>query len=103
MRRQREAWPPLSGAWLLNLALTGFAPTPLRPATVKTGITELADPETVAKLDEHFARNTPIPRPGTPEDFEGIAAYLCSDASAYHSGNTIVIDGGSLVHAPYAF
>jgi NAD(P)-dependent dehydrogenase (short-subunit alcohol dehydrogenase family) len=40
---------------------------------------------------------TPIPRPGHPEDFEGIAAYLASDASAFHTGDTIVIDGGYLV------
>lgn len=49
-----------------------------------------------------FKEKTPIPRGGKPEDFEGIGAYLCSDASAYHSGDTIVIDGGSLINPPYA-
>ena len=51
---------------------------------------------------QHFASKTPISRAGTPADFEGIAAYLASDASAFHTGDTIVIDGGSLVYPPYA-
>ncbi|MBL6852170.1 MAG: SDR family oxidoreductase [Alphaproteobacteria bacterium] len=36
----------------------------------------------------------PIRRWGEPEDFGGIAVYLASDASKYHTGDTIVIDGG---------
>ena len=52
---------------------------------------------------QHFAGKTPIPRAGRPADFEGIAAYLASDASAFHTGDTIVIDGGALVYPSYAF
>jgi NAD(P)-dependent dehydrogenase (short-subunit alcohol dehydrogenase family) len=36
----------------------------------------------------------PARRWGEPEDFGGIAVYLASDASKYHSGDTFVIDGG---------
>ena len=36
----------------------------------------------------------PVRRWGTPEDFGGIAVYLASDASRYHTGDTFVIDGG---------
>lgn len=39
-------------------------------------------------------RRTPARRWGTPEDFEGIAIYLASDASRYHTGDVIRIDGG---------
>ena len=35
----------------------------------------------------------PARRWGTGEDFGGIAVYLASDASAYHSGDTFIIDG----------
>ena len=31
---------------------------------------------------------------GEPKDFSGIAAYLASDASAYHSGDMFIVDGG---------
>jgi NAD(P)-dependent dehydrogenase (short-subunit alcohol dehydrogenase family) len=36
----------------------------------------------------------PARRWGQPEDFAGIAVYLASDASAYHSGDDFMIDGG---------
>jgi NAD(P)-dependent dehydrogenase (short-subunit alcohol dehydrogenase family) len=36
----------------------------------------------------------PFRRWGEPEDFAGIAVYLASDASKYHTGDTFVIDGG---------
>lgn len=35
----------------------------------------------------------PLRRWGTGDDFAGIAVYLASDASAYHSGDTFIIDG----------
>jgi NAD(P)-dependent dehydrogenase (short-subunit alcohol dehydrogenase family) len=36
----------------------------------------------------------PLRRWGTMHDFSGIAAYLASPASAYHTGDVITIDGG---------
>jgi NAD(P)-dependent dehydrogenase (short-subunit alcohol dehydrogenase family) len=36
----------------------------------------------------------PSRRWGEPEDFGGIAIYLASDASKYHSGDSFIIDGG---------
>jgi NAD(P)-dependent dehydrogenase (short-subunit alcohol dehydrogenase family) len=36
----------------------------------------------------------PIPRLGYPSDFEGIAAYLASPASAFQTGSITIIDGG---------
>jgi NAD(P)-dependent dehydrogenase (short-subunit alcohol dehydrogenase family) len=80
----------------------------IAPGYIKTGIgTDQAMSEEMtarmAAVDAHFSAKTPIHRPGQPEDFEGIGAYLCSDASKYHSGDTIVIDGGSLIYPPYAF
>lgn len=48
--------------------------------------------------NDKFVRNVmpriPARRFGTPEDFGGIAAYLMSDLSAYHTGQCFVIDGG---------
>ena len=36
----------------------------------------------------------PFRRWGEPEDFAGIAVYLASSLSSYHTGDTFVIDGG---------
>lgn len=48
--------------------------------------------------DEKFAAKVlprvPIRRWGVPEDFGGLAVYLVSDASAYHTGETFIMDGG---------
>ncbi|WP_317929705.1 SDR family NAD(P)-dependent oxidoreductase [Halioxenophilus sp. WMMB6] len=80
----------------------------IAPGYIKTGIGTDGDmpkemAERIAQVDAHFANKTPIHRVGKPEDFEGIGAYLCSDASSFHTGDTIVIDGGSLVYPSYAF
>ena len=43
---------------------------------------------------EKVIPRVPFRRWGEPEDFGGIAVYLASDAAAYHSGDSLVIDGG---------
>lgn len=36
----------------------------------------------------------PLRRWGEPEDFSGVAVYLASDASKFHTGDSLVLDGG---------
>ena len=48
-------------------------------------------------LAEMVGPSVPLQRVGYPEDFEGIGAYLCSDASSFLTGETITIDGGYMV------
>jgi NAD(P)-dependent dehydrogenase (short-subunit alcohol dehydrogenase family) len=45
------------------------------------------------------AERCPIPRIGTPDDFEGIGVYFMSDLSKYHTGDTVIIDGGWMANA----
>ena len=45
-------------------------------------------------FSEKVIPRVPMRRWGKPEDFGGIAVYLASDASAYHTGETFIIDGG---------
>ena len=45
-------------------------------------------------LSEHHARQTCIGRNGTLEDLHGPAVFLCSDASRYVTGQTLMVDGG---------
>ena len=41
-----------------------------------------------------LAERGPVPRYGRPAEIAGIVVYLASDASAYHNGDTITVDGG---------
>jgi len=49
------------------------------------------------KLRDTIVHRTPADRWGTPEDFAGIAVYLASEASRFHTGDTIRVDGGYMV------
>lgn len=46
------------------------------------------------KFVEKVLPRVPMRRWGDPNDFSGLAAYLASDASKYHTGDVITIDGG---------
>ena len=46
------------------------------------------------KFRERVMSRIPQRRWGVPEDFGPIAVYFASDASEYHSGDAVVIDGG---------
>jgi gluconate 5-dehydrogenase len=49
-----------------------------------------------AKGDE-FLKGIPLGRFGGPDDIKGVALLLASDAGAYITGETIVVDGGQAV------
>ena len=49
------------------------------------------------KLSQTIVHRTPAHRWGTPEDLEGIAVYLASPASRFHTGDVLVVDGGYCV------
>ena len=42
-------------------------------------------------------RNTPIGRPGRPDEAADLIAFLASDESSYITGQMIVIDGGNII------
>jgi NAD(P)-dependent dehydrogenase (short-subunit alcohol dehydrogenase family) len=78
----------------VEFGMYGIRANSVAPGYIKTGMT--GESEELSPIDKYFASQTPIPRPGYPADFEAIAAYLASDASSFHSGDTIVIDGAYL-------
>ena len=49
--------------------------------------------------EEEFKKRIPTNTLGQPEDAAGAAIYLCSRASNYMCGHTIVIDGGMIANA----
>ena len=67
----------------------------LAPGFIMSEMTEGA--AQVQGMIERFSAITPLGRPGYPDDIEGPAAYLASDASKFHTGDILVIDGGRTV------
>jgi NAD(P)-dependent dehydrogenase (short-subunit alcohol dehydrogenase family) len=70
----------------------GVRANAILPGWIATDMTEMA--QSSPAFSEKVIPRVPARRWGTPDDFGGMAVYLASDASAYHSGDTIVIDGG---------
>jgi NAD(P)-dependent dehydrogenase (short-subunit alcohol dehydrogenase family) len=73
----------------------GIRANVIAPGYIKTGMTGTADE--LSPLDKYMLIKNAIPRPGYMADFEGIAAFLASDASAFITGETITVDGGAMV------
>jgi len=44
---------------------------------------------------DYITANTPLRRLGTDKDLKGVAVFLASEASAFVTGDTIIVDGGS--------
>ncbi|MBW2285228.1 MAG: SDR family oxidoreductase, partial [Deltaproteobacteria bacterium] len=68
----------------------------IAPGLIRTELSRALweSPEGAEKI-----KSIPIPRFGEVEDINGIALFLASDASAYVTGQTFVIDGGMLVNS----
>ncbi len=69
----------------------------IAPGMILTGMTD-NNPQTEAII-KHFSAITPLARPGYMADIEGPAAYLASDASSFHTGDILVVDGGRAVNS----
>jgi NAD(P)-dependent dehydrogenase (short-subunit alcohol dehydrogenase family) len=82
----------LAKAMALELAPTGITVNLIAPGTIETDLNRgfLADPgNRQAKL-----ALIPMQRIGRPEDVAGAAVFLASEAAAYVTGTTVVVDGG---------
>lgn len=70
----------------------GIRANAILPGWIATDMT--AGAQSNQAFAEKVIPRVPARRWGEPADFGGIAVYLASDASSYHSGDTFVIDGG---------
>lgn len=72
----------------------GIRANAVAPGWVVTGMTDsFIEGE---RFEVKVKPRIPVGRWGQPDDFAGIAVYLASDASSWHTGDTITIDGGYL-------
>jgi NAD(P)-dependent dehydrogenase (short-subunit alcohol dehydrogenase family) len=82
----------------VELGQYGVRVNMLAPGTILTGMTD--DPVLIEQLRARYAQITPLGRIGEIDDIEGPAVYLASDASKFHTGDILVVDGGRTVKSP---
>jgi NAD(P)-dependent dehydrogenase (short-subunit alcohol dehydrogenase family) len=76
----------------VEYARYGIRANAILPGWIETDMT--ASLFAMEKFEKNVIPRIPQRRWGVPADFGPIAVYFASDASAYHSGDAVVIDGG---------
>ena len=92
MPRTKAAINALVRALAVELARQGVTANAILPGWIKSDMTAgiMANEKFVANVMPRI----PMRRFGEPTDFGGIAVYLMSKASSYHTADCFVIDGG---------
>lgn len=84
----------LTRAFAYDLGASGIRVNNLVPGYIKTKMTEKSFSD--AKSNERRRKHTMLGRWGSTTDLIGAAIFLSSDASAYVTGQDLVVDGGWL-------
>ena len=82
-------------AYALRLARHDVQVNAVQPGWIVTDATAPAVEH--AAFSETVVKRIPARRWGDPGDLAGVAVYLASDASHYHTGDTLRVDGGYTV------
>ena len=96
----RAAVTNLAKTLSLELGPDGITVNCIAPDAILTDrIRELAggDAATQERSIKASAERTPMRRMGTPEEFGAVCAFLCSEQAGFITGQTIGIDGGTVV------
>ena len=76
----------------VGYARWGITAHTVMPGWIETGMSEGSFGN--ERFVDNVLKRVPMRRWGVPEDFSGLAVYIMSDASSYHTGENFLIDGG---------
>ena len=79
----------LSSVMALELAPKGIRVNTICPGNIETDMQAA-----LADFEKTLIKRTPMRRFGKPEDLDGVALLLASDAGRYMTGTAIAVDGG---------
>jgi NAD(P)-dependent dehydrogenase (short-subunit alcohol dehydrogenase family) len=82
----------ITRALAVEYARHGIRANAIVPGWIETPMTE--DSLETEAMQQKVLKRIPMRRWGTGADFGAAAVYLASDASAYHTGDMLTIDGG---------
>jgi 2-hydroxycyclohexanecarboxyl-CoA dehydrogenase len=83
----------LTKALAMEYVGTGITANHIPPGMIDTPLSGRTPEQTAA-----LAVNTPMKRPGRPEEIAGACAYLVSEDAAYVTGQTLSVNGGMYLH-----
>ena len=86
---------PMIDRALNDMTIEGFAPNPNRSKWATRFTNWMLHSRPVQKRMMNFMH--PIGRMGRPEEIAEAAAWLCSEASSFVTGHSLVVDGGMTV------
>lgn len=98
--KQNYAGSKAAVAAMVRCMAVEFGPLNIRANVVAPGLIMtpmMGGGEREKALADMMRPRVPIQRVGQVEDFEGIGAFLCSDASSFITGETITVDGGYMI------
>jgi 2-hydroxycyclohexanecarboxyl-CoA dehydrogenase len=80
----------------LELATSGITVNNVPPGFIDTPMLRASDRPGAVNVDT-VAANSPMKRPGRPEDIAAACAFLASDEAGYITGHTLSVNGGRYI------